>query len=169
MSPKDTIDTGELRAATREAEEAADRMARAFDASGEAIARSLERAGRSGSLSIQSMVEEILQSLARLAVDQLIIDPLSGLFAQAGRDLGSVIGQRAEGGPVLAGQSYLVGERGPEVFTPGQGGAVSPMAGLPPIHITIHAGADTAASVRRSESQIAASLARAVRAGADRL
>lgn len=36
-----------------------------------------------------------------------------------------IAGARALGGPVLRGQSYLVGERGPEIFTPGQAGAIS--------------------------------------------
>ena len=34
--------------------------------------------------------------------------------------------RRATGGPVLAGGSYLVGERGPEVFTPGTSGHITP-------------------------------------------
>jgi hypothetical protein len=40
---------------------------------------------------------------------------------------GKVSGRRASGGPVSAGRSYLVGERGPEVITMGsQGGRVTP-------------------------------------------
>ncbi len=37
-----------------------------------------------------------------------------------------VAGARAEGGPVTGGKSYLVGERGPELFTPGSSGAIIP-------------------------------------------
>lgn len=37
-----------------------------------------------------------------------------------------VDGARARGGPVGAGRTYLVGERGPELFTPGHSGAISP-------------------------------------------
>ena len=33
---------------------------------------------------------------------------------------------RASGGPVVAGQTYIVGERGPELFTPGQSGSITP-------------------------------------------
>jgi len=33
---------------------------------------------------------------------------------------------RAEGGPVKGGKSYIVGERGPEMFTPGVSGAITP-------------------------------------------
>lgn len=37
----------------------------------------------------------------------------------------SLDGARANGGPVSAGRSYLVGERGPEVFTPSTGGSIA--------------------------------------------
>jgi hypothetical protein len=37
-------------------------------------------------------------------------------------------GARAEGGPVSSGKAYVVGERGPEWFLPGQSGTVAPMA-----------------------------------------
>src|SRR5699024_5655486 len=40
--------------------------------------------------------------------------------------LSSFGGARATGGPVAAGTSYLVGERGPELFTPSQSGAIIP-------------------------------------------
>lgn len=33
--------------------------------------------------------------------------------------------QRATGGPVAGGESYMVGERGPELFTPGQSGSIT--------------------------------------------
>lgn len=35
-------------------------------------------------------------------------------------------GKRARGGPVGTGKTYLVGEKGPELFTPGLGGMISP-------------------------------------------
>jgi hypothetical protein len=40
---------------------------------------------------------------------------------------GMVDGKRAAGGPTYAGSSYLVGEKGPEIFRPGTSGMVSPM------------------------------------------
>ena len=33
---------------------------------------------------------------------------------------------RADGGPVSRGKSYIVGERGPEMFTPGSTGMITP-------------------------------------------
>lgn len=37
----------------------------------------------------------------------------------------SIFGIREVGGPVIRGQSYIVGERGPEIFTPGSSGTIS--------------------------------------------
>jgi hypothetical protein len=39
---------------------------------------------------------------------------------------GAVAGARAEGGPVNAGEFYLVGEKGPELFKPNAGGSIIP-------------------------------------------
>lgn len=38
----------------------------------------------------------------------------------------SIAGKRATGGPVSAGKTYLVGEEGPELFTPGRSGGITP-------------------------------------------
>jgi len=49
-----------------------------------------------------------------------------GIFAiAAGQLLKGVSGKRADGGPVVGGKSYLVGERGPEIFTPNTGGGIT--------------------------------------------
>ena len=40
--------------------------------------------------------------------------------------LGKFFGQRADGGPVKAGGNYLVGERGPEMFSPKVSGMITP-------------------------------------------
>ena len=45
---------------------------------------------------------------------------LGGLFPN------SKFFQRANGGPVSAGKSYMVGERGPEMFVPNTGGRIVP-------------------------------------------
>jgi len=46
--------------------------------------------------------------------------------------------RRAAGGPVNAGQPYLVGERGPEMFVPGRSGAIAPNGtGAPSIVINV--------------------------------
>lgn len=46
-------------------------------------------------------------------------------------------GMRAMGGPVVPGKSYIVGENGPEWFTPGSGGGITPMNDNGGAHVTI--------------------------------
>lgn len=45
-------------------------------------------------------------------------------------DLGFLDGMRASGGPVSGGGTYLVGEKGPEIFTPSGGGTIIPNSAL---------------------------------------
>ena len=48
-------------------------------------------------------------------------------------------GERAAGGPVSAGQAYLVCERGPEIFAPGRSGFVTPNeAAFPRVPAAVH-------------------------------
>ncbi|MGJ3231311.1 MAG: phage tail tape measure C-terminal domain-containing protein [Oceanicaulis sp.] len=150
-------------------EESAGAIGEAFAAAGRDIADTLQAAARSGELSFRSMAEQITQSLAAILIEQTLVEPLTRLAERFGPPLGdafpNILGQRAEGGPVGAGSTYLVGERGPELFTPGQAGAISPIASAAPVNVTIYAGADAADSVRRSQRQIAAAVARAALAG----
>ena len=58
-------------------------------------------------------------------------------------------GARASGGPVSGGSSYLVGERGPEIFTPSSSGMITPNSAIGGNTITVNVqGADPQAVVR---------------------
>lgn len=61
-------------------------------------------------------------------------------LAFAGLSLASGLfgGHRARGGPVLPGRSYVVGERGPEMFTPRGAGSISPNGGMGDLHVHFH-------------------------------
>jgi len=77
-------------------------------------------------------------------------------------------GARADGGAVLGGGAYLVGERGPEVFRPHAPGVIEPTgrgSGVV-VNVTVDGGAP---ALLRSEAQIARALARAAALGARRL
>ena len=50
----------------------------------------------------------------------------------------STLPRRAMGGPVMGGGSYLVGERGPELFTPGRSGNITPNHAMGGGNITIN-------------------------------
>lgn len=146
------------------AREAAEAIAAAFERTGETIEQALGRAARSGETSFSRMTDAILRDLARLAAEQLIERPLAGAIDRtlSGLDL---FGARAGGGPVVPGGAYLVGERGPELFTPATAGTVAPAAAPQvTVNLTLPPGGD-ARAVEASETRIARALARAVARG----
>lgn len=71
-----------------------------------------------------------------------------GSFASnAVSSIGNAIsGKRAAGGPVGMGQTYLVGERGPELFTPGLSGNITPNSSLGGANITVNITGNTISS-----------------------
>lgn len=83
---------------------------------------------------------EIANQLLRIFVINQAISAISGLFGpKTGGFLPGVkfnpvafsgINLRANGGSVTAGQPYLVGERGPELFMPGRSGGIAPAGGF---------------------------------------
>jgi phage-related minor tail protein len=66
---------------------------------------------------------------------------------------------RADGGPVAGGSSYIVGERGPELFTPGVSGNITPNGGtggmtlVQNIHIDSRSDQASIAVAMRAASQ----------------
>jgi hypothetical protein len=75
----------------------------------------------------------------------------------AGGALGAFGGAMAHGGPVAPGQSFLVGENGPELFTPRVAGNITPNGQVGGgVTINFNITTPDAASFRRSQSQIQA-------------
>ena len=94
------------------------------------------------------VLQGLIKDIARMMLRSAITAPLGNFFG------GLFGGGKAEGGQVMGGRSYLVGEQGPELFTPGATGFITPnhaMAGAgPSISYTIDArGADEAAVISR--------------------
>ena len=74
----------------------------------------------------KTVINEIIAEVLRLAVIKPIIDYIMGGPVA----LATSIFKRENGGPVTGGRPYLVGERGPELFVPGQSGGIVPNGGL---------------------------------------
>jgi phage-related minor tail protein len=132
-----------------------------------AVAGTIARAAESGRLSMRSLTQSILSDFERIAARDFIAKPIESLIGAVAESLLPVAGARAIGGPVMAGQSYLVGERGPELFTPAGNGAVTAHAALTPTrpNVTVNIATPDANSFFRSKSQVAALLAKAVGQG----
>ena len=78
-----------------------------------------------GTETLNNVLRNVLNKLADAALNMAIFGNVGGQFERGGGGiLGSIF--RAEGGPVKRGGSFIVGERGPELFTPGVSGMITP-------------------------------------------
>lgn len=135
----------------------------AFATAASSIQSNLARAAERGEFSLKKLTSALLRDLRRFAIDSLVRQPVQNLFTNLLTN--AFGGARANGGPVAPGASYLVGERGPELFTPGAAGTVRPLGGgAMTVNISLPGVADVQ-SFKRSETQVAAALARAVGRG----
>jgi len=147
------------------------------------LTRVFEDFARSGELSFDSLKRSalsVLDDIANRAI-QFGIDSIFGADSASGGDIGGTLGNllsgflfgRAGGGAVGAGQPYLVGERGPELFVPQGAGRIMPRQDLTSgasrgagksTNITVNitnqgAGGDM---TRRSAGQVAVAVRRAM-------
>jgi len=102
----------------------------------EGIARDITDIFFDTTKSIGDMFADVFDRIARMAVEKAIVQPFVDLISGAISglvtggletiDLSKLPKKRAHGGPVTAGQPYLVGEEGPELFMPRQSGRIVP-------------------------------------------
>ena len=72
---------------------------------------------------IKQVIAQLIQAAAVAGILSLLgFGSFGGLF----KGILGIAGKRAAGGPVTGGQTYLVGEKGPELFTPSTGGGITP-------------------------------------------
>jgi hypothetical protein len=92
-----------------------------FREAGEMLANGFEEAVFSGE-KLSKVIKQLGMDIMRLVFRQTITAPLADFFTGG---ISKIFGgPRANGGPVGANKSYLVGERGPEIFTPSSAGNV---------------------------------------------
>ena len=141
---------------------------KAVNASFSSVADTIARAAVSGKTSMDQMVDAILADFDRVAIKDFIAKPVEGVVASLASSLFDVAGGRAVGGPVTPGAAYLVGEQGPELFTPSENGSITSSAALSPPQrpsIVLNVNARDAQSFLKSESQIAAMMSRVLARG----
>ncbi|MEO0400308.1 MAG: phage tail tape measure protein [Pseudomonadota bacterium] len=149
------------RVAQEEIAPAAQFIENAFASAARTIASDLSAAALSGEFSLKRLGRTLTTNFARSLSDTLVRKPIENLLTTA---LSAPFGgARADGGLVAPGRSYLVGERGPELFTPGAAGRIGANARGGGVNVSISLpGVTNAESFQASETQIAAGLMRAL-------
>ncbi len=131
-----------------------------------AVSNTISRAAVSGRTSMAQLTNAILADFDRIAISQFIVKPIQNVITGAIGSILPVAGARAAGGPVAAGETYLVGENGPELFTPSASGAILPNGALGQRpQVVVNITTPDAQSFQKSKSQVAAMLARALAQG----
>ncbi len=77
-----------------------------------------------GTSTLNDVMRNVLDKMIDAALNMAIFGNAGGSFMPGVGLLGSIF--KAEGGPVKRGGSYVVGERGPELFSPGVSGMITP-------------------------------------------
>lgn len=135
--------------------------------------------------SLGDVARAVVQDIARMAVRKTVVEPLgaamslglntlmSGIFGgvsggQTGASESFGLTGRADGGAVMGGRAYMVGERGPEMFVPGVSGEIVPnhkMGGSVVIAPQVNFSANTPAAVREAVFALVPSIVEATKAG----
>jgi len=109
-----------------EGEKAGDRVAKAMKSAAESIKDNIETSLTDVLMKTttwKDAMKNIFQDVARQFIKTRISAPLTQALSGS---INSLFPPRAAGGPVTAGRTYLVGEKGPELFTPAAGGNITP-------------------------------------------
>lgn len=83
-----------------------------------------------GKFEFNDLATSIIADLTEIYTRMLLIQAISFASGQLGLGAAPFGGFRQHGGPVTAGRSYIVGERGEERFTPGRDGRVDPITNV---------------------------------------
>ena len=127
-----------------DAKKAADELADKYKKLGDAIKDNVTDAiigAIEGTKSLGEAALDIVKQLGRQFLT-LGINQAFGALGQTGGFLGKLFGGgKASGGTVQGGRSYMVGERGPELFTPGRTGSIAPSGSFGGANVTVNVDA----------------------------
>ncbi len=149
-------------------EKAADGIENAYEAMQDSVENTLTDmlvSGGSWKDAMMDIADMVYREFVRVQIaaplaeagNSFLKDFFNGIFQAPGASAPMGGAGRALGGPVLNDRSYIVGENGPEVFTPGQKGHISPNASTP-VNITYNIKSwdsrDTMTAIQSSAPQI---------------
>ena len=146
-----------------DAKKAADELADKYKKLGDAIKDNVTDAiigAIEGTKSLGEAALDIVKQLGRQFLT-LGINQAFGALGQTGGFLGKLFGGgKASGGTVQGGRSYVVGERGPELFTPGRTGSIAPNSAMGGANVTVNV--DASGSSVQGDAEQASQLGKAI-------
>ena len=104
-----------------------------------------------GQMDFSRLAESIINDILRIAIQANITRPLLDAM---GLGVTPVAGAKATGGPVMRGSTYLVGEKGPELFTASNTGNITPnhkLGGNTQVNIYTQPGETAETRTRQTE------------------
>ena len=125
-----------------------------------------------GTKSLGESASQVLKDIGKQLLRSGIMQLLTSLAGNDGVGFFSFLtgglGKRAMGGPVSAGSSYMVGERGPELFTPKHGGSIVPNnalgGGSTSVVVNVDASGSSVQGDQAQSRQLGAAVSAAVQA-----
>ena len=81
-----------------------------------------------GTETLGNLLNNVVNKLIDGFINMAIFGNFGGTFERGSGLLGKIF--KAKGGPVKGGGSYIVGEKGPELFSPGVSGTITPNSAL---------------------------------------
>ena len=154
--------------------EAAKKLKEKFDAIGESVEQNLVQNLTDAVMGAQSLgdaLSNVLKNIQRQLIQLAIQSAVSGIGGLFSNFLGGIFGvnpqPRAMGGSVSAGGSFLVGERGPELFVPQKSGNIVPnrsLGGSTNVVVNVDASGTAVSGDDRSAEQLGEIIASAVQA-----
>jgi len=120
-----------------------------------------------GTKSLGDVASQVLRSISAKLIDVAVNLALFGSMTGSGSGGGllgmvGLGGKRAMGGSVSSGRSYLVGERGPELFTPGRSGGIAPSGAFGATNVVVNV--DASGSSVQGDAGSGAALGRVIAA-----
>ena len=89
-----------------------------------------------------SLLNDLANQMVQLARNMVFFGNITGTLAGGSGILGNLFsGFLANGGTAMGGRSYVVGEKGPELFTPGRTGSVAPAGSFGEANIVVNVDA----------------------------
>jgi hypothetical protein len=168
------IDQDTYNRALSEAKTKYDAVTQGLTKIGETIGQDIGQAALYGGSWVKAF-QDIAAEIVKVVIQMTLLKSLQNAAAASGGGgglgfLASIFGGlagKAAGGPVYQGEGYMVGENGPEFFSPTTSGTIIPnpqFAGSGPATVVNHQefhfhGVTDADSFRKSQSQISAAMA----------